>query len=88
MKMKISNCACIIALLSLLNGANVMADVPSGYQTEIPAKILTPDEVETRLGTLKFFDGLPTTETVNVAYENLDFIRGVRTFWTPSQLHP
>jgi hypothetical protein len=28
--------------------------------TEIPADILTPDTVETRLGSLKLSDGLPT----------------------------
>ena len=27
--------------------------------TDIPGAITTPDRVETRLGTLKFFDGLP-----------------------------
>jgi hypothetical protein len=26
---------------------------------DIPPEITTPDSVETRLGTLKFFDGLP-----------------------------
>jgi hypothetical protein len=28
--------------------------------TEIPSAITTPDTVETRLGTLKCFDGMPT----------------------------
>ena len=28
--------------------------------TEIPDYILTPDEVVTRIGTLKYFDGIPT----------------------------
>jgi len=32
--------------------------------TEIPAQITTPDSVETRLGTLKFFDGFPEDATV------------------------
>ena len=54
--------------------------VAPGYQTEIPQEILTPDKVKTRLGTLEFSDGLPTTETVEKAYDHLDFIRGVRTF--------
>ena len=34
------------------------------YNTAIPEQIMTPDTVETRIGTLKFFDGLPTDETV------------------------
>ena len=41
---------------------------------------MTPDKVETRLGTLEFFDGLPKEETVKKVYDNLDFLRGVETF--------
>ena len=46
----------------------------------IPASITTPDSVETRLGTLKFFDGLPDEATVKTLYDNLDFQRGVQAF--------
>ena len=58
------------------------ADAPStpGFNTPIPAKIMTPDTVQTRLGTLKFVDGVPTAETAQKAYENLDFLRGVEVF--------
>jgi hypothetical protein len=48
--------------------------------TDIPPEITTPDKVETRLGTLKFFDGLPDHETVQKVYDNLDFMRGVEVF--------
>jgi hypothetical protein len=50
--------------------------------TEIPAQITTPDSVETRLGTLKFFDGFPDDATVQKVYDNLDFQRGVQAFLT------
>ncbi len=50
--------------------------------TEIPAGILTPDTVETRLGTLKFFDGFPDEATVQKVYDNLDFQRAVQAFLT------
>ena len=50
--------------------------------TDIPAGILTPDTVETRLGTLRFFDGLPDDATVQKVYDNLDFQRGVQAFLT------
>ena len=50
--------------------------------TDIPASITTPDVVETRLGTLRFFDGLPDDETVQTVYDNLDFQRGVQAFLT------
>jgi hypothetical protein len=51
-----------------------------GYNTSIPEKIMTPDKVETRIGTLEFFDGIPTKETAALVYDNLDFLRGVETF--------
>ena len=38
--------------------------------TEIPADILTPDTVETPIGTLKFADGLPDKDTVQKVYDN------------------
>ena len=48
--------------------------------TEIPPQITTPDSVETRLGTLKFFDGFPDDQTVDKVMDNLDFSRGVQSF--------
>jgi hypothetical protein len=50
--------------------------------TDIPASITTPDLVDTRLGTLRFFDGLPDDATVATVYENLDFQRAVQAFLT------
>jgi hypothetical protein len=48
--------------------------------TPIPPQITTPDSVETRLGTLKFFDGFPDDATVEKVMDNLDFSRGVQAF--------
>lgn len=59
---------------------NSIDEIKSKYNTDVPAKILTPDVVETRIGTLEFFDGLPSEETVKKVYDNLDFMRGVETF--------
>ncbi len=50
--------------------------------TPIPPQITTPDKVETRLGTLHFFDGFPDDATVEKVYDNLDFQRGVQVFLT------
>ena len=65
---------------------DVPAVEPDGRQmamsTDIPAAITTPDRVETRIGTLEFFDGFPTEETVELVYDNLDFMRGVEAFLT------
>lgn len=51
-----------------------------GYNNSIPPQIMTPDSVQTRLGTLNFSDGFPTKETSQKLYDNLDFMRGVETF--------
>lgn len=51
-----------------------------GYNYNIPDKIMTPDSCPTRLGDLKFVDGMPTRETTEIVYDNLDLMRGVETF--------
>jgi hypothetical protein len=56
------------------------AHATSGYNTPVPSEIMTPDKVETRIGSLEFFDGIPTKETAALLYDNLDFLRGVETF--------
>lgn len=55
-------------------------DVPGGYNTPIPSKIMTPDRVETRIGVLDFTDGFPTDETAAKVFEHLDFLRAVEVF--------
>ncbi len=83
---QITQSICLIT--SLLIAAQSATAEPSasgenstpGYNNKIPEKIMTPDSVETRIGTLEFFDGIPTKETVSLLYDNLDFMRGVETF--------
>ncbi len=48
--------------------------------TEIPPGIATPDKLETRIGTLTSFDGVPDKETAQKVYDNLDFQRGVQAY--------
>ena len=62
-----------------VTAANAQAPTP-GYNQKIPEQIMTPDSVETRLGTLNFVDGVPTSETTMLVYDNLDFVRGVEVF--------
>ena len=50
------------------------------YSPDVPKKITTPDTVQTRLGTLHFRDGAPDAETVELAYDQLDLVRGVDAF--------
>jgi hypothetical protein len=53
---------------------------PPKYAPDVPAKITTPDTAETRIGTLRFKDGAPDPATVQLAYDQLDFNRGVDAF--------
>ena len=48
--------------------------------TEIPEGIATPETLETRLGTLSLFDGVPDEATAQKIYDNLDFQRGVQAY--------
>lgn len=50
------------------------------YSAKVPAYIQTPEIVQSRIGTLKFFDGLPDQETVQKLYDNIDFARGAEAF--------
>ena len=70
------------AVLVIAASAPGWAQGPSSptYSAKVPAFITTPDKVETRIGTLRFHDGLPDAETVRKVYNNLDFARGVEAF--------
>jgi hypothetical protein len=72
--------ASMLLLVASVSSAESGADSTPGYNHVIPEKIMTPDTVETRIGTLEFFDGMPDEATVEKAYENLDFMRGVDVF--------
>lgn len=50
------------------------------YTTEIPAGILTPDKVETSIGTLNFTDGVPSRETADKVYDFMDTARAADAF--------
>jgi hypothetical protein len=48
-------------------------------QAELDA-ISIPDKVETSIGTLEFFDGVPNGDTIDKVYDYLDQLRGVEVF--------
>ena len=45
--------------------------------TDIPSSVTVPDKVKTSIGTLKYFDGVPTDKTVETVYDYLDQSRAV-----------
>lgn len=50
------------------------------YETPMPPGVASPGSVETRLGTLKFFDGFPDNASAEKLFENLDFQRAVQAY--------
>lgn len=50
------------------------------YSTQMPPGVASPDKIETRLGTLNFFDGFPDQATAEKLWDNLDFQRAVQAF--------
>lgn len=68
------------ALILLAGVAQAQTAPKMEMSTPIPESIITPEEVETRLGTLKFVDGFPDKATAGKLYDNLDFMRGVDAF--------
>jgi len=48
--------------------------------TDIPASITAPDKVETSIGTLNYFDGVPDEAAIDKVYDYLDRSRAVEVF--------
>src|SRR5271154_2664774 len=49
-------------------------------QTSVPAGLITPDKVDTSIGTLEYKDGAPSAATAQKVYDNLLYVRGVDAF--------
>ncbi|MDP6397992.1 MAG: DUF1254 domain-containing protein [Arenicellales bacterium] len=64
----------------LVSGTALSQNATPGFNTLIPESILTPDSVETSIGTVNFFDGMPDEETVTKVYDNLDRVRATQIF--------
>ncbi|KPA21705.1 hypothetical protein shim_24120 [Shimia sp. SK013] len=77
LSIKLIGFACVAVMAA--GTVNAEETVP-GYNTPIPEDIMTPDVVETRIGTLRFDDGRPTPETSALMWDTLDFMRGVEVF--------
>ena len=68
-----------VALTAATALTPALADQPK-FKADPPASILTPDEVQTSVGTLHFKDGAPDEKTVQLALDQLDLGRGIETF--------
>ncbi len=77
--------ACVaLSFALLLAGAQspaALAGTPSlSAKTAIPAAITTPEAVDTSIGLLQFPKGVPTEETAQKVYDQLDLQRGVSAY--------
>ena len=71
----------LAGLLAIGLAVTLRAEPPTmKMTTEIPPGIATPDTIETSLGTLKLFDGVPDQATAQRVYDSLDFQRGVQVY--------
>ena len=73
---KVSLLTILVAAASLSNGHIACAQT----KPEVPKEITTPDKVETRIGILDFKDGMPSKETIEKVYDNLDFTHAFEAF--------
>ena len=48
--------------------------------TETLRSISAPEQLETRLGTLEFVDGVPSGEAAEKVYDHLDFVHGLNVY--------
>jgi len=74
----------LLIAFSFLLVASLSAQVQDNgpkYKANVPENVLTPDKVETNLlGTLDFFDGMPSKETIQKTYDFIDVARAAETF--------
>ncbi len=78
--------AALLSSAALIASAAAADATGMKMTTEVPAGIATPDSLETRLGTLTLFDGVPDAETAQAVYDNLDFQRGVQAYLNSIQI--
>ena len=67
-----------LAATVLTGCATNSANAQSG--TVIPPSLVTPDKVESRIGTLEYKDGVPTVETAERVRDTLDFTRALNAY--------
>jgi len=79
--MRVANTISMVAIITIGLAGTVMAAPPKMKMTnDIPASITAADQVETSIGTLKYFDGVPTAKTVETVYDYLDRSRAVNVY--------
>ena len=78
----------IAALGAILATTSVYAQTPPQMKmtTPVPAGVATPDLLETSIGTLTSFDGVPDAKTTQLVYDKLDLDRAIQAFLSTIQI--
>jgi hypothetical protein len=71
---------CALALNIVLGQSTPTSNSTSGVSSETLKSVSIPDKVSTSIGELSFFDGAPTSNTVEKVYENLDRSRALGVY--------
>jgi hypothetical protein len=70
-----------LSLLAVIVACGVLPHIAAAQTASpTPQILITPDKVETRVGTLEFKDGAPSAATAEKVLDSLDYIRGVDAF--------
>ncbi|WP_328475284.1 DUF1254 domain-containing protein [Actinoplanes sp. NBC_00393] len=54
--------------------------MPSGISPEVRAAVAVPDQLESPLGKLSFFDGVPSLDSIDTIYDLLDLNRAIEVY--------
>ncbi|WP_425045703.1 DUF1214 domain-containing protein [Primorskyibacter sp. S87] len=79
---RLAGITCFAAIIGGLGLSPVWAQEVSKMEmtTVIPEGITTPDNIQTRVGELNFFDGVPDVESAQKVYNLLDFTHAYQAF--------
>ncbi|MCK5069863.1 MAG: DUF1254 domain-containing protein, partial [Desulfocapsa sp.] len=77
---------CLAAMLFTASLAHAQAPAKMKMTTEVPPGVATPDTLETSIGTLTSFDGVPDAKTTQLVYDNLDLERATQAFLSSIQI--
>lgn len=75
-KTLINGLACVVCIFA----TTIAYAQTEKVSKELLNSIGIPNQVETSLGKLEFFDGVPSEATVDILYDNLDRSRGVQVY--------
>ena len=77
---RVTICSALIFLVAVAASPGASTAAEYKMSTPTPPGIASPDKIETRFGTLNFFDGFPDKSSVEKLYDNLDFQRAVQAY--------